>query len=179
MEKRIKYRLFHYYEPTGQKDAAGNDLLVEKNAAFGQLADISREEDIERGEKLGAFFSDEESAAIEDGTYRGPAYDQLRSNAGSPAEGSEQGQLGAGGDVPDITGMDSADVAEIIQTGGEGGGSLNVNETVALAKNDKDLAELVLDAEIIASESDPRKGVEKGLEAIISRANSQPQEDGN
>lgn len=175
MEKRIKFRLFHFYEEVAVPGDTSKTMLVERYASFGQTADISREEDIARGEKLGAFFSDEESQAIEDGTYRGPAYDQLRSNAGNPGEGSQQA-LGAG--TPDISGMSDEQIAELIQNGNDGQG-LNVAETVALAGNDKDLAEKVLDAEIIASESDPRKGVEKGLEAIISRANSQPPEEDN
>lgn len=168
MEKRIKYRLFNYYEERG-KDLAGNPVLVEKTAAFGELADIPREEDIERGERLGAFFSDEENSAIEDGSYRGPSYDQLRTNAGT-TEGAQTAES------HDITSMSDEQIAEIIASG-NGGKGLSVAETVALAGDDKDLAEKVLDAEIIASQSDPRKGVEKGLEAIISRANSNPPED--
>ncbi len=170
MEKRIKFRLFYWFEETGDKDAAGNPILRERTGTFGQVVDIPRDVDVERGEALGAFFSDEESKGIEDGSYRGPAYDQLRTNAGLPTGPTGEGTVQpTDSEVPDIADMDSAEIAEIISSGGEGGKALNVNETIALARDDKDLAEKVLDAEVIASESDPRVGVEKGLEAIMSR----------
>ena len=172
MEKQIKFRLFHYYEEGPDPTDDSKKVLREKVASFGQIVDIEREEDIERGERLGAFYSDEEKDAIAEGSFRGPGAEELRSNAGLPG-----GQTGEGtvepvdGEVPDISDMSSEEVAQIISEG-NGGRGLNVNETIALAQNDAELAEKVLDAETIASESDPRAGVEKALEKIMSEGNS-------
>jgi hypothetical protein len=60
-------------------------------------------------------------------------------------------------------------LVERIQSGGEGGKPLTVDETVALAENDPALAEPVLAAEVAASGGSPRKGVQDGLRALIER----------
>lgn len=181
MEKLIKFRLFHYYEDSPNAfDHQGNPVLVERMASFGQVVDIPREEDIKRGENLGAFFTDEELQAFKDGELRGPTYESLRSNAvaqltlgdGAGVSGSDEVNEGQLPSAEEVAGMDSEEVAEIIQGSRTDGKALTVDQTVKLAGKDPDAAEVVLDAEGIASEGDPRAGVEKALEKIISDATS-------
>lgn len=183
-EKRIKFRLFHYYEET---TTASGPLLAERSAMFGETVDISRPEDIARGEDLGAFFTDAELKAIDKGTYQGPEAELLRRDAAAARGGEsdegietleirppvaplepESGRDGGGEmDNLDLSDMDSAEIAEIIESR-----ELNVRDTVKLAGDDPALAEKVLDAEgIVASNKggEMRSGVDKGLQAVIDR----------
>jgi hypothetical protein len=167
-EKMIKYRLFTYFEET--ENLAGDVKLRERQASFGEVVEIESEEDLERGERLGAFFTDEEREAIEDGSYTGPEADLLRRSAMlvSPDAALVEGDEG---ETIDVSEASADEIAEYIQAN-----KLNVSQTVALAGDDADLAEKVLDAEgIVAANNsaDPRKGVDEGLQAVIDAAGSQ------
>lgn len=180
MEKMIKFRLFHYYEEskTAHDPVTGNPVLVERFASFGQTVDIPRQQDVDRGEALGAFFSDDEVKAIESGAYRGPSYDSLRSNAtaalplgpGAGVSGTDEVNDGELPTPEQVKEMDSEEVAEVIQGSRTDGKKLNIDQTLALAGTDPDAAEKVLDAENLATENDPRDGVVKALERIMSDA---------
>lgn len=167
MEKTIKYRLFHYYI---EKPGVNGMSLVEKQAFFGETVDIPRQEDIERGEELDAFFTDKEARAIAAGEYDGPEADALAQKHMNPpfneAEAAARGELPAG----PATGIDpgSADAEEIAEH--IKSQKLNVAETVALAGDDPELAKKVMEAEDLASENDARRGVEDGLQKIIDAA---------
>ena len=78
MKKMIKFRAFHYYlEVPAPGMVGGPMMLAEQQAYFGDTVDIEREEDLARGEKLGAFYSDKEIKQIKEGKYRGPDWEQL------------------------------------------------------------------------------------------------------
>lgn len=159
-ERTIKFRLFNYWEETGEKDVAGNPVLVARLVSFGETVDIPRDEDVKRGEKLGAFFSAEDAKAIKAGTYSGP---QAALLSGRP-QASGEAQVQDLGEI-DVASASAEEIAEFINEN-----RLNVQETLDLAGDDPDLAEKVLDAEGLATDSDPRVGVERGLEAIMARA---------
>jgi len=96
-----------------------------------------------KGEKAHSFYTDEEREALEEG--RDPD--------------APEGSAGASGSISE---MGEYELAEYIKEQ-----NLTVGDTVALAGTDKDLAHRVLQAENIATDGEPRKGVEAGLTAII------------
>jgi hypothetical protein len=173
-EKMIRYRLFTYYEET---DVLGQTVLSERHASFGEVVDVPRKEDIARGEQLDVFFSDEEREQIENGTFTGPEAELLAQPPMVEAFTDEEAAATrvvmtpapAGEETAtiDVGSADAAEIAEHIVNN-----KLNVDATVALAAGDKELAEKVYDAEVIASDSDPRKGVTEGLDAITSGSDS-------
>lgn len=161
MEVMIKYRLFHYYEEKEVGDGTGRIVLIEKMARFGQVVDIPRDEDIDRGEELDAFYTDEEREAIESGAFRGPSWQELRSNAGTMEASPEAAAAGE----PLAEDADAETIADHILEN-----KLTVPQTVELAGNDPEKAKLVLEAESMVAESreaDMRSGVESGLQAVI------------
>jgi hypothetical protein len=164
MEKMIKFRMFHYYEEVATPVPEGQPKpLTEKRATFGQIVDIPREEDIARGERLGAFFTDEEREAIDDGSYTGPDYDMLRRTGQAAAAAAAEGQVvPTGGESLDMDEASPEEIADFIRDN-----RLNIPATVALAQNRADWAEKVLDAEGFVS-TQPRVGVTEALEKIIA-----------
>jgi len=95
-----------------------------------------------KGESSHAFYTDEEREKLEAG--------QNPDEPPSPEGGG------------DLSSMGEYELAEYIKAN-----NLTVNETVALAAGDKDLAHRLLQAENIATDGEPRKGVEAGLTSII------------
>lgn len=170
-EKMIRHLLFTYGREVdnplqGQEDQP-DKIIVEGLARLGEVADITREYDLNRGEENGAFFTDEERQEIEDGTYNGvdsPAVYAARLGAEqariTPAEG--EGAISPGE-------MSAEELADYIVEH-----KLSVQETIALAdENDIDSIDKVLDAETLAMQqknADPRKGVVDALEAKSAQA---------
>jgi hypothetical protein len=101
----------------------------------------------QKGERSGAFYTDEERERIEAGE-----------NPDQPLSSSSGG---------DVSSMGEYELAEYIKGANPDGKELTVNETVALAGGDADMAHRVLQAENIATDGEPRKGVETGLTSII------------
>lgn len=64
MEKTIRAAQFMYFVPTGEtyRDKTGeeHEHLAVRHAFFGDTVDIPRAEDVETGEKGGAFVTDDE-----------------------------------------------------------------------------------------------------------------------
>jgi hypothetical protein len=172
MEKTIKFLLFTYgKEVDNPLYIKGGDqpetVLQEGLARLGETVDITRPYDLARGEELGAFFSDEDVKAIEEGTYRGPDAPAVAQARLAMAQTTIQPIEGEGASA-NIADMSTEEVAELIKNE-----KLNVNDTIALAdENDVDSINKVLDAEVIATDSEPRVGVEKGLEAKLSAASA-------
>jgi len=168
-EKMIKHLLFTYgREVLNPHYVEGGDqpeyVVSEGLGHLGDVIDITRSYDLERGERLDAFYTDEERKQIEAGSYQGldsPSVYQARlqkaQQAIQPADG-EGAQAG-------VSEMSTEDVAEHISEN-----KLNVQETIALAGDDPDDIEKVLDAESIATEGEPRAGVTKALEARLAAA---------
>lgn len=162
-KKTIKMRLYTYWEESGNNDVGGNPILTARMAHFGETVDIPRKADVERGEKLDAFFSDKDAKAIEDGTYNG-GFAALLREQGVPVSPLGEVSVTPVEDI-DVGASSAEDIAEYIKAH-----NLNVPDTVALAGDSPEHAEKVLDAEVQATDSDPRKGVEAGLERIMSNA---------
>jgi hypothetical protein len=100
-----------------------------------------------KGERSHSFYTDEEREILEAG-----------GNPDAPAGATGEGS---------VSDMGEYELAEYIKGANPSGKQLNVDETVSLASGDKDLAHRLLQAENIATDGDPRAGVEKGLTAII------------
>jgi len=172
-EKMIKHLFFTYGEarPNPMYYEGGEEpqeVIVEAIAHLGEVVDIIREYDLNRGEELDAFYTDDEREAIEEGTYAGPdaevVYSAINSESGMPqvtAQTSAPGQVSA---VTPISDMSADEVASLIQERG-----LNVEETIALAGNDPDQIEKVLDAED-QLDNGPRKGVTVALDKRLAEA---------
>jgi hypothetical protein len=115
----------------------GEEISVEQMGLIAQ----------EKGERLHSFYTDAEREALESG-----------------ADPNQPLQLTSGSSLAE---MGEYELAEYIQGSNPEGKKLSVDETVALAGTDKDLAHRLLQAENVATDGDPRAGVEKGLTAII------------
>jgi hypothetical protein len=101
---------------------------------------------LEKGERHHSFYTDAERKTLESG-----------GDPSKPASLSEES----------VSEMGEFELSEYIGGNNPTGKALNVDETVALAGTDKDLAHRLLQAENVATDGDPRKGVEAGLTAII------------
>jgi hypothetical protein len=127
------------------QDPTGTTVLEPREAVAGEevsLEQIGLSAQM-KGESSHAFYTDDEREALEAGS-------DPDAEAGSDADGSDVGALG------------EYELAEHIKTN-----NLTVNETIALANGDPDMAHRVLQAENIATDGEPRKGVEQGLTSII------------
>ncbi|HKV43864.1 MAG TPA: hypothetical protein VJT32_04205 [bacterium] len=140
-DRMIKNLSFLYEVAVEQPD--GTQRIEAREAKHGDVVTLEQMGEIARqkGEQSGAFYTDEERERIEAG--------------GSP-------DAPAGGAGGDVSSLGEYELAEYIKSN-----NLTVGDTVALAGSDKDLAHRVLQAENIATDGEPRKGVETGLTAII------------
>jgi hypothetical protein len=164
MEKIIKVRLFTWFEETPNLVHPGGDpVLTERIAHHGEKVDITNDVSLNRGEELGAFYTDEEAAQIEDGSYRGPDAGILFNRRAGirPAATVEN----VDGEGPQVQSLDSAQLADYIREN-----KLTVSQTVALADDSTEGIEKVLDAENIATDNEPRKGVTDALETKLQVA---------
>jgi hypothetical protein len=163
-EVMIKVRLFTWFRNEESAVDPSQQQRVEKISHMGEVVDIDDDASFQRGEELGAFFTDKEREAVEDGTYIGPGSEAVyaaRGEAPSPTPLIEDAE-GEGGSAAE---MSAEDLADYIKRN-----RLNVEDTVALAGDDTESIEKVLDAENIATDNDPRKGVEAALEAKLAAA---------
>jgi hypothetical protein len=145
----VKHLLFPYFVIGEHPMIPGQEIYEEKTARRGEEVPVSdlRKMDLEKGERLGSFFNDEELKAMERIGDAGGDIDLVNSGFNASEAGEHE-------------------IAEHITSN-----KLNVDDTVALAGGDVETAQRVLEAESIASGGDSRKGVVAGLEVVISRAN--------
>jgi hypothetical protein len=81
-KQTIRVAQFMYYVPTGRtrarKDGKTEDILSVRHALRGDTVDIPREEDVERGERVGAFVLEEVAPSgpveIEEDVNTGPDF---------------------------------------------------------------------------------------------------------
>jgi hypothetical protein len=163
-KKIIKVRLFTWFEETASLVKKGETVLTERIAHLGEEVDITNKDYLERGEQLNAFYTDAEAKKIKDGTYKGadaPILFSARQGQGfaPPAAAANA----ADGEHGDVASMDAPTLAEYIKEH-----KLNIDSTVALAGDDAESIQKVLDAENIASDNDPRAGVVSKLEAKLT-----------
>lgn len=164
MAKRIvKFRLITYFEEIpNQVMPNGENVLVERTASMGQEVDL-RQADEDRLDSLDALYTAEEAAAIEDGSYNGFDRDTLFAARGGirpvPLVTAAEGEHG------DFNSMDAVALGEYIKEQ-----RLNVESTLALLPQDADEEQIqkLYDAENIALDNEPRKGVTDTLDARLT-----------
>jgi hypothetical protein len=137
-------RALRFIYTTQSEDPVGMKVLEPREAMQGETVTLDQIGLLAqmKGESSHAFYTDDERERLEEG-----------GNPDAPAEGESGG---------DLASMGEYELAEYIKEH-----NLTVNETVALADGDKDLAHRLLQAENIATDGEPRKGVEAGLTSII------------
>jgi hypothetical protein len=130
-------------DPTGMNVIEPREALAGETVTLDQIGLIAQM----KGESSHAFYTDDERERLEAG-----------GNPDKPLSPSSGG---------DVNSMGEYELAEYIKGSNPDGKELTVSETVALAGTDKDLAHRILQAENIATDGEPRKGVEAGLTSII------------
>lgn len=155
MEKTIKHKVFTYHvETQGMKpDGTLGDILVERQARRGETVDIPLDFELNRGNELGAFYTDEELEAIASGDS------PQATTTDAPTAGI------------DLATAEEDDIA--LWLSGQGGSSkpsvpqvLNAVNAVP-EESRKEAAQKVIDAEE-AREGDPRSTLVEPLEEFIA-----------
>lgn len=159
--RKVKHLQFPFSQVGPHPTNPDAQVLRSRVALRDQVVPISAmtKYDLDRGEALGSFYSDEELARESAGF-----------DAGGGAESDEEFVvLGEAGE---------AELAEYIRSDNPTGKRLIIDETLALVNDDSvapdqrvDFAKRLLAAESIATDGDPRDGVVNGLNAIIEREN--------
>jgi hypothetical protein len=170
-QKIIKVRLFTWFENVESPIDPSEEVRTERISHFGEDVDINDETSVARGEELDAFFSDEDAAAIRDGTYDGPQA-ALLETFGQHQAATQGVVTPALGEGPQTSTLSTDELADYIVEN-----KLSVNETVALAtEGDADSINKVYDAEVAAAQTkgvDPRKGVTDRLDSMLTTATSE------
>jgi hypothetical protein len=165
-EVMIKARLFTWFRNEESAIDPEQTQRTEKISHLGEVVDVDDDASFKRGEELDAFFTDEEREAIEEETYGGPGATAVYAARGVTPQPEALIQP-AEGEGTQTSNLSAEELADYIKSN-----RLTVEETVALAGDDADSINKVLDAENIATDNDPRKGVETALEAKLSAAQS-------
>jgi hypothetical protein len=138
-------RALRFLYTVGVEDPAGNVIVESREAFMGEEVNIDQIGLLAqmKGEESHAFYTDEERERLEAGQNPDAAGQAVTSGS-------------------DVSSLGEYELAGYIKEN-----NLTVNQTVDLAAGDKDLAQRLLLAENIATDGEPRKGVEAGLTAII------------
>jgi hypothetical protein len=159
-ERIVKFRLVTYFdEVPNQVTPQGENVLVERTASLGEKIAL-READEKRLDSLGALYTEDEAKAIEEGKYQGVDAALLAASRGGVRP---QGQIQPADGEGEASAMDAAELAQYIREN-----RLNIGETVALAGEDAESIQRVLDAENIATDNAPRAGVTEQLERRLA-----------
>lgn len=167
MERRVKYRLITWFETVDDPTSPGGKVMREHVGHLGEVVDLpdseaARLDDRERYPG-GALYTDEENAAIEDGSYAGPDRHIL---AAARAGIKPQSRIEpADGEGIQTSQMDSQELGEYIKEN-----NLTIPQTLDLLSEDADEDEInkLYDAEAIATDNSPRKGVADTLDARLA-----------
>jgi hypothetical protein len=138
-------RALRFLYTVGIEDPAGNTVVESREAFMGEEVSLDQIGLLaqKKGEEEHLFYTDDERERLE---------------AGQNPDASAQAVSESG----DISSLGEYELAGYIKEN-----NLTVNQTVGLAEGDKDLAHRLLLAENIATDGEPRKGVEAGLTSII------------
>lgn len=163
----IRHRLVTWFDEFEDRLAPGGINRREHLAHKGEEVDIPDDE-VERIKSVNTdydppFYTDDEADQIRKGTYNGRDRELLLAARSGVRPASQVEPVE--GEHGDASGMDAAELANYIVEN-----KLNVDQTVSLAGDDEDSINKVLDAENIATDNDPRKGVVDRLEAKLNAA---------
>jgi hypothetical protein len=142
----VKDLMFAYTVET--VDQAGNSTVTSRDAPRDtelQIAQIGLL-NLKKGEENGSFYTSDELDNM------------TRTGSPNPTPGGDA----------DISSMGEIELAEWLKTGKDGG-AFTVDEIMEAVGNDRDLANRMLAAENIASDGDPRKGLEAGLTRVVEQ----------
>lgn len=165
MERIVKFRLITYFDEVDNPAMPGTSTLVERIASLGEKVDVTRDVDLKRLDSLGALYTEEETAAIEDGSYRG--YDRgilENARAGLKPQGVIEDIEGEGAQIDDLS---TEDLATHIKEQ-----DLTVDQTLELVGPNPtvDRVNKVLDAENLATENQPRVTLVDALNKLAAEA---------
>jgi hypothetical protein len=144
----IKHGVFWYYASEMQViNGEEKDTLIQKMAFNGETVTLTRDSDIERGERYGAFYSDEEMERL----------------------GLNRASADTEGGAISLADRDDQELVDWLMSTGEFDGNKKptADEVIAAAGDDPDLAERLIEAEDTASGGNPRKSVDDGLNKIV------------
>ena len=155
--RTVKDLLYTYHVVSPSPMIPGEEVIVEKTARRGESIPLEELGTyyLARGEQLGSFFTDDELEAMQQQGIDPTAPAGTVPEAIQPAEGE-----GGGGNFAELGTHEMAEYLEQNQP--------NVDETLALVEGDPEAAKRLLEAENIVTDNDPRAGVERGVQRIIS-----------
>ena len=162
--------VYHVLEPNPMLPGAG-DIVAERTATTGQAVDVEELGPLylEKGERLGSFFTDAELRALRPAQVRdifqraGGIHESIKELVGaSHATSGDEAEA----EDKEFSLMSSHELAEYMEEN-----KPTVAETVAMADGDPEAAKRILEAEDIVTDNDPRQGVIDGLSRIIGEGN--------
>jgi hypothetical protein len=148
--KTIKHGYFWYSSPeTVIRDGEEKQVFVERTAFQNESVEITRDSDLERGEKFGAFYTD----------------DELEARSAAPEAPAEESTEAT---EVDLSALDDDELVDWLMSTGEFDGRKKPNgsEVVEAVGDNPELAKRVLAAENTASGGDPRNNVEEPLNKV-------------
>jgi hypothetical protein len=145
-DRVVKHLMFSYVKESPSPVNPGATIYTEGIAKRGEVleAGVLPDHERDKGDKLGSFYNEAETDVLKKG---GVSEERVAEGEG------------------DVQNMSVEELADYINEN-----KLSVNDTIELAGEDGELAERLLDAETLARGNDPRKGVEEGLTAVITRS---------
>lgn len=148
--RTIRHAAFSYRVTAPDPVRQGQTIVHERKALQGETVDIPFDDDLERGERFGAFVSPST-----------PAAESAIESERETLQPSDEDELDE--EELSVSEMTDEQLVEWIQ-----GDHPNVQTVIDAAEGDAAQAKRLLDAEDKASGGDSRKGVIDGLTAIIS-----------
>jgi hypothetical protein len=168
--KIVRYRLVTWFESFDDEFSPSGKNKREHIAHFGEEITLP-EQEFDRimtasPDHDKPFYPDDIADQIREGTYRGPELGLLtraRQGQFAPPRSEEEQVEGEGPQEVNLTDLSSEQLAEYIKAN-----SLSAPDTVALAGDDEDSINKVLDAEVLATGNAPRDEVVTALEAKLT-----------
>lgn len=153
-ERTIRHASFSYRVSGPDPIRQGETIYHERKAMQGETVDIPFEDDLERGERFGAFVTEKTPAAES-------VVESERTQPETEPEPEEDGEV----EELSVSEMTDEQLVEWISNDHP-----NVQTVVDAAEGDPENARRLLDAEDAATGGDSRKGVIDGLTAVIGNA---------
>lgn len=149
----IRHGVFWYHVMEPQViNGEEKDVLTQRMAFRGETVNLTRAVDIERGERHGAFMSEEEIKQLPKAAELPP-----------PPDGEAAG-------APNLNELGDDEIVDWLMSTGEFDGQKKptADEVVAAVGDNPELADRVLEAEETASGGEPRKGITERLEKVAT-----------